>query len=183
MKLDKLLKEFVETYSSEAMKFIEKMCTDKGAINRGETVKGFNFQEGLDNFMNYIEGYAKYKVENKNNDKASSHQTIKEAATQFIQEKLFTEKELLYPEVTSLVEGYLSGVTTLLEKIDTLKGMMMEEDVDGDSIGTLNEFADDFVVELQESFEPFMNHLLLISGYKTHKKLFPDKKSDTTTFV
>ena len=95
--------------------------------------------------------------------------------------KVICEKEYLYPEIPSFVSGYMEGIPHIQQAVAEAKSLMMENDIDQEMIGGIEEFVDKFTDVLQEAFTPCMDTLLSASGYKAHQVLhnrsgFPEKK-------
>jgi len=169
MKIDSAIREFSEKYNIEAMQSIDEISKELGLNynkkNHINSIRGFTIKEGFDSFIEFIHGYAKYKVDNIMNERATSHETILNHTKSFIQNKVFTEKPLLYSELPIFVESYISGVKSLQKVTDATKTQMMEAGVDTDSIASINDFMDMFMTRLNESFDPVMNQILWASGY------------------
>ena len=55
---------------------------------------------------------------------------------------------------------------------------MIDNDVDQEYIGDINEFADKFMDKFNESFDPTLDRILWASGYNSRKKLF-ENNNDT----
>lgn len=171
MIIDTAIKNFLEKYDREAMDSITNISRDLGLIHNRSTLKGFDIKESFDKFQKYLEGYASYKIENINNEKASPQNAITESVGKFINTQLFVEKDLLYTELPLFVEEYLVGVKSLIETIEDVKSTMVEADINPEDVGSINEFVDQFMMKLHESFDPAMNRILDASGYNTKKRL------------
>ena len=171
MKLDKLLQQFTETYDINAMKSIDDISKEKYLIRNKSTIKTFNIKEAFEKFNAYIEGYSVYKIKNKDNPKASSREAIRESVTRFIDTELFKEDATTYDKLPEFVHSYLEGVSTTISTIEKVKADMEFEDVDLESVGDVNDFADHFVDKLQESFDPVMNRILWGSGYNAQQRM------------
>ena len=175
MKIDSALREFSEKYDRNAIKSIEEISKDSvlsyNKKNHINGVKGFHIQESFSAFEEFLNGYSEYKIENMNNAKASSHESIIEHTKTYIDEKLFEECNLLYPQLPMFVGGYINGINSLTETVDTVKEKMMEAGVDPESIASVNDFIDTFMDKLYESFDPTMDRILWASGYNSKSKL------------
>jgi hypothetical protein len=171
MKIDSALKVFSEKYDRGAIQSIEDISNDFGLVTQKRTIKGFNIKEGFEDFQDFLSKYAKYKIENMNNPKATSQSLICERVEKNINEELFKENEILYNDLPTFVESYISGVQLLTTKADEIKQSMFESGVDSDSIGDVNNFVDTFIERLDQSFTPAMDRILWASGYNSKMKL------------
>lgn len=176
MKIDSAIQLFSERYDREAIQSIEEISQERGLVLNGATIKAFNINESFDKFSQYIKEYAEYKVKNKDNSKASPQEAIRESASRFIDSYLIQESDVRYSELPEFVKSYATGVETLTEAINESKDMMLENDVDLEAIGDINDFADRFMEKLHESFDPTMDKILLASGYTSKKRLYGQKK-------
>lgn len=171
MKIDSAIQAFSEKYDRAAIQSIEHISKDIGLNANRNTIKGINLVESFSKFDEFLKGYAQYKVENINNPEASDQKTIRSNFDRFIEGALFEESRILYSDLPAFVKGYVEGVQSLLETVDTVKGTMMEHDVAQEAVGDVNDFVDHFMVKLQESFDPVMNRILWASGYNAHQRL------------
>lgn len=172
MKIDSAIKNFTEKYDFEAISYIENIANERGNKLNDHMIQTFNITEAFNNFNQYLKGYADYKIKNINNPRASSQDAIKESVNKFINENLFRESSTLYRELPNFVMGYIDGVNTILETVDNIKSEMYDAEVDQDAIGDINDFTDQFMDKLHESFDPTMDRILMASGYTSHQLLF-----------
>lgn len=174
MKIDSAIKEFLEKYDTEAIRSIDELAQDLSLTRQKAKMPAFNLQEGIDTFIEFLEGYANYKIENINNEKASPHEAIVEHTKLFISGKLFKEttetgedEEILIESIPKFVESYIKGIPNVISTIDKLKAAMLESGTDLESIAVINDFADDFMESLHERFDPVMDKILWASGYNS----------------
>lgn len=172
MKIDTAIKEFIERYDEEAIKSIHDISHDYSRTISEATIKAFEIQKGFDMFCEFLEGYGNYKIKNKNNWTASPQDAIITTVDKFINNGLFKECDLLYPEIDGFVKGYVEGVKQLTECVENVKQRMTDEGVDLNCVGAVNDFADKFMIKLHESFDPTMERFLWASGYNGRKVIF-----------
>ena len=176
MKIDNAIKEFTEKYDRAAIESIDNLANDLGLKHAGYTIKLFNLKESFDQFATYLNQYAEYKIQYKNDDKASSQDVIKESTNVFMENELFKPVEMKYEELPGFVYSYIEGVNMLTETIDTVKSNMKDADIELEAVGDVNDFADNFMTRLYESFDTAMNKILWASGYNSNKKLMNPSK-------
>lgn len=175
MKLDYAITDFLEKYNDVAMDYIDELSNNLGMNANGIEFKVFNINEGFDRFDEYLRGYGKYKIDNIGNDNATKQEDIRESVHNFITEHVFEEKGIQYKELPNFVRGYVNGVTKLLETVDNVKADMMDSGVELEAVGDVNNFVDEFMDVLNESFEPTMERILRASGYTNRFK--PKKRN------
>jgi len=185
MKIDSALTIFSERYDREAIASIEELSKDIGLIQQGAKIKAFNIQEGFNTFMDAITGYGLYKTENVNNEEASPQEKIVEHVNSFIT-GLFNETtengepvEILIKDIPLFVEAYLTNIPKVIETVDKVKEHLLEAGIDEEYIGDINNFVDNFMVRLHESFDPTMDKILWASGYNAKvglRNAVPNKK-------
>lgn len=175
MKLDREVRSFIEKYDREAMQCIDELCSDFGIGIKKIGTQGFNVNESIDIFNQYLHGYMQYKLENKNNENATNQDTIKESVKTFIDQNIFKEQFIPYKEMTGVIKSYLENIKSLSESVDEIVGTMMENDIDQESIGDVSEFAEMFLDEFHKRFDPLMENVVIASGYATRQKLFNNK--------
>ena len=178
MKLDSEIRNFTERYDRAAMESIDQLSKEYGLVIHKRTMPLFSLKEGFGVFAKYIKDYAKYKIENVDNENASPREVICESVDKFINTKLFKEKSIMYSELPQFIQDYLEGVQTILDAVDEAKSMMMEAGIDHESIGDINEFADKFMDKFHESFDPAMDKILWATGYKSKIALSGKTKKD-----
>lgn len=171
MRIDSAIKSFTEKYDRLAIESVDQISNDFGLNVSGSTIKGFNIIESFQMFESYLRGYARYKIENANNPKASPQEAICEAANNFIGTQLFAEKNMKYSELPGFVKGYVEGIESLLKTIDDTKGSMMEAGIDQSCIADINGFVDTFIESLDTKYVPVMEKILWASGYKSNQAL------------
>lgn len=177
MKIDNAIREFVESVSREALASIDTLSKERGLVLTGATMPAFVLKESCDKFAEYIDGYANYKIRYANDSRASSQQAIHESTDKFISSnQLFQESQVRYSDIPAFIQSYVSGIQTVLEAVNRAKSKMSEADVDQESIGDINEFADKFMDRLDGSFKPWMEKVLWASGYMTEQYLFGKKE-------
>jgi hypothetical protein len=171
MKIDSALKVFSEKYDRMAIESIENISKDFGLNIQKFTIKAFNINEGFADIEDFLTKYAKYKIENMNNSNSTPQTMICERVENNIKEELFKETQILYSDIPSFIESYISGISKLIKTADSVKKLMFESGVDSSSIGDINQFVDIFVGTLHESFDPTMDRFLWASGYNSNKAL------------
>lgn len=180
MKIDKALQEFTEKYDRVAMESIQDISNDFGLNIHKNTLDLFNIQESFDRFTKYITAYANYVVENVNNPKASSRESISYSVNKFISEQLFKEEKVYYSDLPSFIESYVNGINTLNSAITEAKNIITEcDDADPIYAGDINDYTDTFMSRLEESFNPAMDKILWASGYNSKQILSGKKKNDS----
>lgn len=180
MKIDHVLQEFTERYDREAMESIEEISKDFGLNIHKSSLNLFNLQESFDQFTKYITSYAKYVVENVNNPKASSRESISFSVNKFINEQLFKEANIEYSDLPSFIESYVNGINNLNLAITEAKDIINDcDEVDPIYAGDINEYTDMFISRLEESFNPAMDKILWASGYNS-KQVLSGKKKDNS---
>ena len=138
MKIDSALQKFSEKYDRAAIQSIENISKDFGLVTQKRTIKGFNINEGFEDFKDFLTKYSKYKVENMNNPKATPQSMICERVETNTRDEIFKETQMLYNDIPAFVESYLSGVQQLTATADKIKTSMLESGVDVNSIGDVN---------------------------------------------
>lgn len=178
MIIDSAIKTFLEKYDQSAIESIDEISKRYGLNINGYKMNVFNITEAFDKFKIYIEGYASYKAENVNNEKASPQDAIVERTNDFINTAVeIKDVSIGYKDIPSFVESYVSNIKALLETVDKVKTFMMESDVDPSAIGDINHFCDKFMERIDPVFEECMDRILWASGYNSKKALF-EKKDD-----
>lgn len=177
MKSDTAIKEFLEKYDERSIQSIDAFSKRFGPKVNRKKFKLFNLKECFDNFEDYLKGYARYKIENVNNDKASPQSAIEERTKVYI-EGITKNKdmEVLYEQIPSFVKSYAEGIKSLNETVDEVKHIMSVNDIDPTLIGVVNEFTDQFVTVVTESFDEVMDRLLWSSGYRSNQILVEGKQ-------
>lgn len=171
MKIDNAIKEFTEKYDSDAMRSIDRISKDIGLNHLGGSMKLINLQESFDKFSLWLEQYAMYKIKTNGNDEATKQTLIKESSEVFMEKELFEEVDVKYSDLPLFVKSYVEGIDKVSKTVDKVKSDMMENDVNLEYIGDVNDFTDAFMQRLSESFDPIMEKILWASGYNSKKKL------------
>jgi len=175
VKIDRCIKNFLESYDSSAMESIDKISQEYGLVVNGHTLNLFNIKEAFDTFKDCLSLYARYQIENVNNDKKLTHDQTFSNTMKFIEEKIFGEKAYKYNELPNFVQSYIEGVNQVITVCDHSKSSMSEADINNEFISDINEFCDKFIDIMDQKFTEAMDKVLLASGYTTNKAL-----SDTT---
>jgi hypothetical protein len=183
MKLDSAIKIFLEKYDEFAIASIEAISKDISLTNNKRYIVGFNITESFDKFIEFIDGYAKYKIENMDNPEASSHDNIINHTNNFIESKLFNESNILYADLPVIIKGYIKGIKQLIETVDNAKGTMLESGVDTNSIATVNDFVDTFLENFHFYYDPMMENVLWATGYNTKIRLSKRNKKEVPIFI
>lgn len=182
MKLDSAIRSFSERYDRDALASIDRISKDHALVAQRHTLKGFKITESFDQFCEYLQGYASYKIENANNEKASNQEVICESVSRFIDTQLFESCEILYPDLPKFVTAYANGVQKLTETVDQVKEKLIDAGFD-EAAGDVNGFADEFMTHLDEAFHPTMDRFLWASGYNSYRALHTPKKKPTPAEV
>lgn len=177
MKIDTAIQEFIERYDDEAIRSIHDISRDYSRRIAESKIKAFKLQDGFDTFCEFLEGYGNYKIKNKDNENASPQDAIVKSVQSFIDTQLFEACDILYPELDGFVKGYIKGIQQLTECVESIKNKMMDSDVNLEYVGCINDFADQFMEKLHESFDPTMERFLWASGYNARKVLFNGHES------
>jgi hypothetical protein len=183
MRLDSALKIFLEKYDELAVASIDDISNDISLTGNKKYIKGFNITESFDKFIEFIDGYTKYKIENMDNSEASSHDNVVNHTNNFIDSKLFNECNILYVDLPIVIKGYISGIKQLTEMVDTVKGHMIEHGVDDNSISSVNNFTDTFLEKFHSYYDPMMENVLWATGYNTKIRLSKRNKKEVPIFV
>lgn len=178
MYIDSAIKVFSEKYDRDAIQSIDKISRDYGLVIHEYTIKTFNIKESFDQFAKYLNGYARYLSENKNNENATSREGIRESVKKYIDTQIFEEVNTKYKDLPKFVTEYVNGINIINEAVNNAKRVMVDADVDQESIGDINEYCDMFMTKLHESFDPTMDRILWASGYNTKKKLSGNVKKE-----
>lgn len=171
MIVDNAIQEFTEKYNRDAIMSIDTISKDLGLNTNGHTLKGFiNIQESFDKFNSFLRGYGEYVVKFNESTERSSVSTIKNDFTNSLP-KFFENKDYKYNELPGYISSYVEGVNSLINTVDTVKGILFENNIDPEYIAAINEFTDNFFGKLQESFDSSMDHILWASGYNARKRI------------
>jgi hypothetical protein len=183
MTVKRVLESFFEKYSEEAMTTISKMSGDL-TLSMSK-FKGFTFTEGSEKFLEYVGGYADYKMERveESDKRYQSNEAITEHTKSFVRDDLFKEAMLPYTEAGALVENCLKHLASLPGKTEQVQGQLMEAGLDNESVGTVVTIIDDYATYLFETVCPVIDRLLWASGWNSAQALKPggtasDKKTD-----
>lgn len=172
MKIDSAIQTFSEKYDREAISSIDRISSELGLIRNRHTIRAFNITESFNKFCEFLGGYGKYKVDNVGNPEASPQNVICESVASFVNSQLFEATDILYNQIPGFVQGYVTGVQKLMETVDNVKDMMTEAGIDPEYVGAVNDFTDQFMDRLDESFDPAMDRILWASGYNSKRTLF-----------
>ena len=173
MKIDSALSTFVERYDKAAMDSIDQMSHDFGRIYRKDTIPLFNINETFEKFNKWLQGYAAYCVDCKKEGTTPTQSVMTEALHRMLDGvDKFCEEKYTYDRFPSFVHTYIEGVRTLSATVNDVKSLLMESGIDQGLIGSVNEYTDEFMGIMEESFTPSMDKLLMASGYTTNKILF-----------
>lgn len=182
MIIDKALQTFKEKYDREAVQSVIDLSHDHSLYM--SSFKGFNMQEAVDQFIEYIDGFVKYRIENIGKSNAKPNNVISEHTKSFIETKLFIENKIPFNNATSFIEQYVDSVDKLVKTVNENQSLILECISDNESSGCILEFADAFMENLNNHFYPVMEHLLQSSGYYSRKKLrAPAAPKEPTFFL
>jgi hypothetical protein len=174
MKIDTALKSFTEKYDKKAIQSIDDISKEFGlVINRKKISGGFNLHESFKLFSQCLNSYLEYKLANPKEDEEHSNseiiQDFKETGL-----KLFKDCDIKYSDFPILIKGYIEGVNTLKNTVDSIKGVLIENEIDQNSISVINELTDIFITEFHNRYDPLMERILKMSGY-TYNKILSKK--------
>lgn len=172
MKIDNALNVFIESYDREAMESLDRISKDYSVNISKSTINAFNLNECVERFKNYLNGYAEYMIKNRENPDRSSRESIAESVNRFIHNGLVEDVAIGYKDIPGFVQRYASGIKEILETVDQVKSNMMENDVELEAVGDVNDFTDMFMDRINESFTPTMDRFLWASGYYSKKRMF-----------
>ena len=168
MILDKALQMFKEKYDREAVESVINLSNDHSLYM--SSFKAFSIQEAVDQFIEYMDGYVKYRIGNIGKPDVKSNNVITEHTKSFIEAKLFIEKNVPFNSATNFLEGYLDNIDRLVKVVNENQSILMDYS-DNESTGCIVEFTDTFMTNLNDRFYPVMEHLLQSSGYNSRKQL------------
>lgn len=171
MKLYNLIDDFFNKYNKNMIESIDNMSTDpSNKLTRGK-MKLFNVNESIDNFNKYLQGYCKYKIDNKDNPEASSQDTIMEAVDKFINDNKPKEVDIKYTDVSDNISKYLENINTTIDNINNVTSSMVENNINNNDIACINKIVDDFTNTFVECIDDNMDRILWASGYNSRQKL------------
>lgn len=179
MKIDIAIQSFTERYDRSAMESIDHVSKDLGLGYNKATVKVFNLSEAGQSFREILLGYSQYKTENIGKEDAISQDEIVQKVTEGI-DPLFTEADVLYPDLPGFVTSYVTTVKTIQETVDQVQTSMLENGVDNKAVGAVTDLVDKFMEAFDSRFETAMNKILWASGYNSSQAL-KQKTPDTKT--
>ena len=182
MILDKALQTFKEKYDREAVESVITLSHDRSLYM--SSFKAFNIQEAVNQFIEYMDGYVKYRVDNDGKSDVKSNNVITEHTKSFIQTKLFVEDVIPFNNATGFIQEYIDGIGRVLENVNNNQSTLMISIDDNESTGCIIEYADAFIENMNTRFYPIMEHLLQSSGYYTKKILHaPAAKKEQNFFL
>lgn len=172
MKIDTMLSTFVESYSKEQVEWIDDMKNDFGRTYQRHTICLADISESCSNVTGWITGYASYCVEETKKGNTPTKSVMMEAFNRLMEsDHILAERPFAYPEIPSFVSGFTNGVSNIIEAVNSAKNVMLENEVNYELIGMIDECVDKFSESLQESFDAGMDKLLWASGYKSSQIL------------
>ncbi len=171
MKIDNAIKDFYSRYDKEAMKSIDDISSNRIFTLQKSTIDTFNMMESFNRFVEFMDGYCKYKIDNINNNDSTPNDTINKQVYSFI-DTLIKPDKTLYSQCNTFIISYINEIKKLSHKIDEWKSDMMSNDVDTNSVSCINDFIDYFVDKINNEFYKSVDTMLIASGYTSKKKLF-----------
>ena len=183
MNVDETLREFTEKYDREFMEFVEDYGDQLGVSYHKMGFKGKNIIRAMDQFKDFLENYANYKIEYKDNEKATPQSVIVERVKKDIDDGLFIEGKILYAEAPHIIGSYIHGLRDIDATHDRCKTKMFEHGIDYDSIGDLTRFTEEFIERLNEETNTLMENFGRGSGYYTTKTLLHPSNKPKEVFL
>lgn len=184
MKVEELLIEFTEKYDREFMEYVQENADNIGVSYHKLGFQGYNVVRAIDQFKSFIENYADYKINHKDDPRATPQDLVVERVNHDIEEGLFIEGKVLYSEAPHIVGSYIHGLQAIEKLEESCKKKMFESGVDYDSIGDLSRFTEQFIEKLHGIMESIMEGFGKGSGYYSTKALLtPPKKKKQEIFL
>lgn len=182
MKIDSALKEFTEKYNADMMSSIDKMSNELAYEANGYTFPLFNLKESVDSFIQFLEGYGKFHIDN-NGKLPVSQEHILEQTEKFISDEktMFIETAVKYKEIPEFITEYVNSIRKINDATNKVKSNMIIEGIDNKYIGDTNIIVESFTEKLQDKFYPVMEKMLWASGYTSSQRLANAGKSAKTT--
>lgn len=179
MKLDRLLKDFVERYDEEAIASIEKFSSSPSMRLSRCTLEGFDIDRAIRDFNEYLSEYARYNIEFANSPKKSSHKAIMERTSLFIENDIIVAKDVQYSHIPSFIKRYVEGIQSIQQCEASTTNNLMEHDATIEEIGSVQKITEQFGTKLMESFYRIIDNVLIASGYAgKHQKSTPSSDSN-----
>lgn len=187
MNIDNALQEFTEKYDRDAIKSIDDISKEIGLVQNKYTIDAFNMNEAFDSFTKYLKGYACFiEQAAKSNDKAAKTMEhtkkpeVDDSFKRYIDTECVKEQKLTYDQLPEFVEAFLIGVQQLSSDVTEIQESLDNIDADQETIGGINEYANEFLESVWNQMNPVMDKILWASGYNSNKKLMnPSKKKET----
>ena len=168
-----VLVNFFERYSPEAIRSIDRMSGD--LTLQMSKFKAFTFDDGSSKFLEYVDGYADYKMERveETDKRYQTNEAILEHTKSFVRDDLIRETKLPFKQASTFVENVLKHLGSLPGKAEEVQTRLMEAGLDNESVGTVIEIVDDYATYLYESVCPVIDRLLWASGYNSAQRFKP----------
>ena len=175
MTADKMKSLFLDTYSKEAIQSIDRLANELGLVEKRYTIEVFNLREGTDSFIQYLEEFCNYKLNEKLAVKQVSMEKIKTHSSEMIESRLFNSIKIEFKDLPEFVKSYIDAIDRVNEKVQGIRSQFISSQISPDDIGVLSDMEDKFYNMLKDRFDRTMQTILTASGFNTQKKL-----NDTT---
>ena len=179
MKMDKALQHFCERYDRDALASIDELSQELGLRYQKKPVNCFDIKKTFENFIEFVEGYVEYKIENVSNDQSDFSERIEECVESFLndKEKICSPINIDYHESREFIHSYTNGIPSMISSIEGFKSKMIEGGVSQEDVGYLTEMSDRFLEKMDSEFHTVMDKLLWASGYHSKQKIYNKKKA------
>lgn len=171
MKIDKSLKEFTERYNKEMLESVDAMSKELGYRVNNYKMVATNINESVGDFKTFLEGYADYKIKELKEGTQLTQEKIMEQTKDFIDQTLFKEAAVPYPELPNFIRSYTEGIKTIIDTTNNVKRLMTEAGVDATYVGDVNTMVDQFSEKMDNQFHAVMEKVLWASGYNSRQRL------------
>ena len=167
MIIDTAVKDFLEKYDREAMVSIDKFSSDETLIKNRYKVNLFNITESFKRVNQLINNWENYNLSKVSDSKTYTFQEAAKDVSNLINTDLIKDQDYFVQDVSSFVESYLTGVKELSSTIDKVKTNLIKNNVQGEKIGIINQFADTFMEKVNAEFYKKMDSILWETGYNS----------------
>ena len=152
MNLHTAIRDFTDSYDREAISHIQALATDSSIRHSKFLFEAVDIKKSADLFIEYLEGFAKYKMTPEGND-TNDIDVILERTDMFLDRRVpgggippIFETTKIHPyEVPTFCTDYLESVQKVIDKIECLSSEMLESYVTNDAVGALCEMGDKYV--------------------------------------
>jgi len=183
MKIDRCIKNFLESYDNAAMESIDAISKEYGLVIHKQKIGLFNIGEAFDTFSECLQMYGQYQLDNIENEKKLTHDQTFTNTLNFIESKIFKDADFEYADLPDFVSSYINGINKVTESVDTVKNSLASAEVAPEYSADINEFTDKFIDIMDQKFTESMNKILRASGYTTNKNLHDTTPKNKAVFV